>query len=178
MRRLPEILLLAAALTTASAAAQDVAGTWNITSSTLLGGEEVDCVYSGTGVISQEGAAVSGPVELDLQSGPAACPSTLEGMLSGEVGDGLVAGTITDDELGVVDFSGTLAMMAAAGVAYAADTEMIEGDQVIVEGPFEGSGTWSAILAAPAPTLPSTVLVVLALLLAAAGALVLRRRRA
>lgn len=177
MKKLLGVLAPAVLLVAAPALAQDLAGSWDITSSTFLPDQKDPCVYSGSGAIEQSDGTLSGDVTLDLESGPEPpCPATMEGTLSGTVGDGSVSGTITG-ELGSLTFSGSTTTEVT--MVAKADVEMVEGDQSVQSGPFTGAGgTWSAMIMAPVSALPPGAVALLALLVAGAATFVLRRRRA
>ncbi|MGD8329488.1 MAG: IPTL-CTERM sorting domain-containing protein [Acidobacteriota bacterium] len=179
-----------AAVALAQIGPPSIAGTWTLDANVTIEGEELPCVYNGTTTITQDGSVVSGPANLSLVSGPAACPGELSGTLTGEVGTGnfgeaLVSGAIDGGSpAGSADFNGSFSapMAGIAGpralvaMALAMQAQSGNGSLNVVSGPFAGAGgTWMA--SAPAvPTLQPLGLLILVGLLLAAGYIVLRRQ--
>lgn len=180
-------LALPIAVAEGQAAIPDVSGAWTLDLSASLPDDEVPCVFTGSAVITQSGDQVTGPADLTLASGPAACPGEMTGTLTGTVflgqlGEPTVNGVI-EGALGEAAVEGTFttAMVAAAGLLAAAlpmqEPTSGGGSMSVTTGPFAGTGgTWSAAAAAPVPTLAPLALTALVLLLLAAGFFVLRRQ--
>jgi hypothetical protein len=171
------VLGLVAVLAPAVAQAS-ILGHWTLQMNVTLRGEEAPCVFEGTANLSaagpNSGFDFSGPVHLDLVSGPQSCASSLDGVGSVSVtlsAQGLLVNGQIDGgrALGFASFTGLV-----AGDPTASGTFSVTG------GPFAGlGGTWSGSLAASVvsiPALGAMGLVLLAGLLAVASLLTLRRR--
>jgi hypothetical protein len=183
------LLALALALA-ASAEAQvavDFSGTWRLsveatepvpqaaTAPTLASKQGEPCVYAGTVMLTQDGAMVSGPVQLFLVSGPDSCPAEMSGNLTGTLsasdvmGSFLISGMIDGgDPSGVTSISGTLSPNPGGS-----------GVLAVTQGGFAGTdGTWMAVLQQSVleiPGLGPVGLALLTVLLLAAGAWILAR---
>ena len=154
----------------------DLTGLWRLTTTVQLETVEgqLPCVFEGSTKIVQNGTELTGLADLQLLSGPDACPAEMNGDLSGFVetgGNGIgtfVAGNISGP-LGLAFFQGQLSSANEAA-----------GSMAVEQGDFAGQGgTWSAGLlgSLDIPTLTPLGLTVLILGLLAVGALLLRRAR-
>lgn len=200
-RLLTIVPVLAALALTSPAFAQalpDFSGTWSLDMQATLEpavgapssltptpgiAAAVVCHFSGQVTLAQDGSSVFGPVDMTLESGGVECPPEMAGNLSGTVSSDLkgsytINGAI-NGTLGSASFSGTLSSPSPGVPALllaAFQGGGSGGDIDVTEGPFAGaSGTWSATLLAPVPTLTPVALLVLVILLLTVGAFALRR---
>lgn len=169
------VLVLALALVVPAAvqAQSELEGTWQLQVSTTLSGEETPCLYQGQLPLTQNESNWSGPTELFLVSGPAACPAEMTGDLTGNINqdgdqffiDGFVDGA---DPTGSATFTGVVTANPGGGGTFA-----------VTQGSFDGEeGSWAAELGhsiAEIPNLGPLGLLVLTALLLAAGAWILAR---
>lgn len=166
-------LALALLAPAAAQAQEELEGTWQLQVETTLDGEETPCLYQGQLPLTQNETNWSGPTELLLVSGPAACEGELNGELTGNIEqdgdkffiDGSVEGT---DPTGDATFTGVISDNPGGGGTFA-----------VTQGDFLGEdGTWTAELLQSVleiPNLGTLGLVVLTALLLAAGAWILAR---
>lgn len=167
------ILALALVAPAAVRAQEELEGTWQLQVQTILSGEETPCLYQGQLPLTQNESDWSGPAELFLVSGPAACPAEMTGELTGNISqdgedffiDGFVDGSAPD---GAASFTGVLSPNPGGGGTFA-----------VTQGPFQDEeGTWAAELLQSVleiPHLGPLGLVVLTGLLLAGGAWILSR---
>lgn len=171
---LPALILALALIAPAALQAQsELEGNWQLETSTILSGETTPCLYQGQLPLTQNESNWSGPTELFLVSGPAACPAEMTGDLTGNINqdgdqffiDGFVDGT---DPTGDATFTGVITANPGGGGTFA-----------VQEGPFaDEEGSWAAqLLHSPMeiPDLGPLGLVLLTALLLGAGAWVLAR---
>lgn len=179
MNRISRIAFTAslAALVAGAALAQvpapvDLSGHWSLSATGLLPGQNLPCVFEGSGFMTQSGGQLQGHATLMLVQGPAVCPAEMMAQLSGVL-DGLTFfGTLNGgDMFGMLDFQGRVGP----------DGRSLMGSFTVRSGgPFSGTtGEWSSNLLAifRIPTLSGIGLALLALLILVASFLVLRRRQ-
>lgn len=158
----------------APVAAQDFSGNWDLQTETTLDGEETPCVYQGTVPVDAVEGEWSGPAELFLISGPAACPAEMTGDMVGFVNqDGeqfFITGSISgSDPTGNATFDGVISPNPGGSGTFGVD-----------EGPFAGAnGIWVAELLAQSvleiPVLGPFGLAALTALLLISGGWILAR---
>ena len=171
---IPALLLALALVAPAAIRAQsELEGTWELQAETTLSGEETPCLYQGQLPLTQNENDWSGPAELFLLSGPAACPAEMTGDLTGNITqdgndffiDGFVDGTAPQ---GAATFTGVLSANPGGGGTFA-----------VTDGPFQDEeGVWAAELLESIleiPHLGPLGLTVLTALLLGAGAWILAR---
>ena len=168
----------------------DYSGTWGLDATTYLPDEMQPCEYSGTAIISQNGADLSGTASLTLTSGPGACPSEMTAAVSGVVRSGNIElGLLLGGQLGEATFysqgAAPAVVQSGAGVGKTVENGgmSLGGSFNVTVGPYAGQvGSWSAMMAAmmvdeqPIPTLAFYGLLMLVLVLVVAGGFSLRRR--
>ena len=178
--------LALAAAAPAQQAVPDFSGTWQLQTTIDLPANEVQpevsvlekqgqCTYEGTAELTQDVEGVTGPVDLDLVSGPAECPPEMLGTLSGNIfsegGEFFFNGAIAGEQpqgIGVSSVEGTISPNPGGS-----------GSIAVTQGPFQGAqGSWTAQLLQSVleiPTLTAVGLTLLTLTILAAGALMLRQ---
>lgn len=184
------LALIGAGAPAALAQGGDFTGTWDIDAQYTTGGSDdignaatVDCLYSGTAMITGD----SGPVSLTLTGSDPAGPKyedLCEPSLSGtatvrQSSTSDISGDISDPTLGTASFSGTIAAAQPAFTAAAA--QQINGTVTATSGPLSmgasSGGIFAANLMPAVPSLPPAAFGLLLFLLVAGGGYFIVRRR-
>lgn len=184
------LTFLAPAVCLAQVAA-DLTGSWSIQAAAPafvagVAAEKglVECTWSGTMDIQQNGGALSGDISMSLDPGaPQACaPDNASATFDATLGGSSITGGVAMGGLGEMDFDGTItAQRTPAAVADKA-LSSLQGNFTVTMGGFAGlGGTWSAQqlpFVLNVPTTSPLGLWLFALLLVAAALVSVRWRRA
>jgi len=107
LRGLAALLLLSLSLTAQAQGLPDLAGTWSLTTDTLLPDENLRCTFNGQAIVTQVSIDLAGQASLTLLDGPTACPMEMTASLTGRLtSTGVEVGMLMGGQLGEAAFSG------------------------------------------------------------------------